>query len=124
MFHTSLCEQRKASYALISMSQNRDHLREQMDVIVTDNNALRGNNLISAMPLVPFSPHTHLEVFAAGKEKAENEAEVLSFQLKEAQDKISADEMWRIEQEFKFNAQQEEISRLKSRLDAQNKKFD
>ena len=60
---------------------------------------------------------------AVAKEKAEDEAQAIAFDLKEAKEQIEADELMRIDFEFKFNEQEKEISRLKSRLEAQNKKF-
>ena len=68
---------------------------------------------------------THLGFFfIVAKETAEDERQAIACELDKAKKKIQADELTRIEYEFKFNAQDEEIVKLKSRLETQGKQFE
>ena len=68
---------------------------------------------------------THLGFFSTvAKETAEDERQAIACELEEAKKKIHADELTRIDFEFKFNAQNEEIAKLKTRLETQGKQFE
>ena len=65
-----------------------------------------------------------MALLIVAKEKAEDEGQAVAFELEEAKKQIKADELKRIDFEFKFNAQEEEIAKLKSRLETQGKRFE
>ena len=62
--------------------------------------------------------------FAAEKERAEDERKAIAFELEQAKQTIEADELARIDYDFKLDAQKDEITKLKTRLETQGKQFE